>query len=153
MGWNSFTVLEGINFCWLQTTLYIKIFLSSTRPKIHLLLQSVSIPYLEHFLSNKYVERLPSYFEPRIWSRSQTIRSSDVRPATMIGSQSLINLFTATVNQGNLYQSSSTRSKAYHKSEVLSAPLRLGIYLFKKGDAKELGHEFETEANSYWAKQ
>ena len=153
MGWNSFTVLEGINFCWLQTTLYIKIFLSSTRPKIHLLPQSVSIPYLEHFLSNKYVERLPRYFEPRIWSRSQTIRSSDVRPTTMIGSQSLINFFTATVNQGNLYQSSSTRSKAYHKSEVISAPLRLGIYLFKKGDAKEPGHEFETEANSYYAKQ
>lgn len=71
----------------------------------------------------------------------------------MIGSQSLMNLFTATVNQGNLYQSSSTRSKAYHISEALSAPLRLGIYLFKKGDARELGHEFETEANSYWAKQ
>ena len=124
--------------------------MSSTRPKIHLLPQSVSIPCLEHFLTNKFVERLPRYFEPRIWSRSQTIRSSGVRPTTMIGSQSLINFFTATVNQGNLYQSSSTRSKAYHKSEVL---LRLGIYLFKKGDAKELGHEFETEANSYRAKQ
>ena len=106
--------------------------MSSTRPKIHLLPQSVSIPCLEHFLTNKFVERLPRYFEPRIWSRSQTIWSSGVRPTTMIGSQSLINFFTATVNQGNLYQSSSTRSKAYHISEVLSAPLRLGIYLLKR---------------------